>query len=168
MRRFGHGAAGDVGALLGEAGVGQIATGVLAVGHVDVGDDVHDAAVGLLGQALILAAIAGLHIHVGIGQFEILEKHSVQVVVIVLPRVRQQAVEIPAALVNHRRQPYNLRSCSYNNQKLQLPILLKFCHYIVILYITLFILGHPSANIKISFYSIGQIQISTFPFLFLM
>ena len=57
-----HGAAGDVGALLGEAGVGQIATGVLAVGHVDVGDDVHDAAVGLLGQALVLAAVAGLHV----------------------------------------------------------------------------------------------------------
>ena len=39
MQDLGHGAAGDVGALLGEAGVGQIATGVLAVGHVDVGDD---------------------------------------------------------------------------------------------------------------------------------
>ena len=62
MRRFGHGAAGDVGALLGEAGVGQVAAGVLAVGHVDVGDDVHDAAVGLLGQALVLAAVARLHV----------------------------------------------------------------------------------------------------------
>ena len=62
MEHFGHGAAGDVGALLGEAGVGQVAAGVLAVGHVDVGDDVHDAAVGLLGQALVLAPVAGLHV----------------------------------------------------------------------------------------------------------
>ena len=65
MRRFGHGAAGDVGALLGEAGVGEVAAGVLAVGHIDVGDDVHNAAVGLLGQALVLAPVAGLHVEDG-------------------------------------------------------------------------------------------------------
>ena len=58
VEHFGHGAAGDVGAFLGEAGVGQVAAGVLAVGHIDVGDDVHNAAVGLLGQALVLAPVA--------------------------------------------------------------------------------------------------------------
>ena len=57
MEHFGHGAAGDVGALLGEAGVGQLAAGVLAIGHIHVGDDVHNAAVGLLGQALVLTAV---------------------------------------------------------------------------------------------------------------
>ena len=65
MCRFGHGAAGDVGALLGEAGVGQVAAGMLAVGHVHVGDDVHNAAVGLLGQALVLAPVARLHMKDG-------------------------------------------------------------------------------------------------------
>ena len=65
VQDLGHGAAGDVGALLGEAGVGQVAAGVLAVGHIHVGDDVHNAAVGLLGQALVLAAVAGLHVEDG-------------------------------------------------------------------------------------------------------
>ena len=72
VRRFGHGRSGHIGALLGQSGVGQVAAGVLAVGHVHVGDDVHDAAVGLLGQAL----------------------------------------------VNHRRQPYNLRPGSYDDEEL--------------------------------------------------
>ena len=65
VQHFGHGATGDVGALLGEAGVGQVAAGVLAVGHVHVRDDVHNAAVGLLGQALVLAPVAGLHMEDG-------------------------------------------------------------------------------------------------------
>ncbi len=62
---FGHGAAGNVGAFLGQSGVGQVAAGVLAVGHIDVGDDVHNTAVGLFGQALVLAAVACLHVKDG-------------------------------------------------------------------------------------------------------
>ena len=170
VEHFGHGAAGDVGAPLGEAGVGQVAAGVLAVGHIDVGDDVHNAAVGLLGQALVLAPVAGLHmedgdmqalgpddaqaavgvaqhqhgigpdgdhqlvalgydvahglaqviahgfhVDVGIGQLEVLEEHAIEVVVVVLAGVRQQAVKVRAALVDDRRQSYNLRACSYDN-----------------------------------------------------
>ena len=38
---------------------------MLAVCHVDIGDDVDDAAVGLLGEALVLAAVAGLHVEDG-------------------------------------------------------------------------------------------------------
>ena len=60
-----HGRAGDVGALFGQAGVRQVAAGVLGVGHVHVRDDVHNAAVGLLGQALVLAAVACLHVEDG-------------------------------------------------------------------------------------------------------
>ena len=185
VQDLGHGAAGDVGALLGEAGVGQVAAGVLAVGHVHVGDDVHDAAVGLLGQALVLAAVAGLHVEdgdvqplgpddaeaavgvaqhqhgiglggdhqlvalgndvahglaqvvahsfhvdVGIGQLEVLEEHPIEVVVVVLPGMRQQTVKVRAALVNHRRQPYNLWPRAHDDQELQLPIFFKFCHYV--------------------------------------
>ena len=35
---------------------------MLRVGHIHVGDDIDDTAVGLLGQALVLAAVAGLHV----------------------------------------------------------------------------------------------------------
>ena len=62
VEHFGHGAAGDVGALLGQAVLRQVAAGVLRVAQVHVGDNVHDTAVGLLGQALVLAAVASLHV----------------------------------------------------------------------------------------------------------
>ena len=65
MKHLGHGRAGDVGALLGQAAVGQVTAGVLGVAEVDVGDDVDNAAVGLFGQALVLAAVAGLHMEDG-------------------------------------------------------------------------------------------------------
>lgn len=35
---------------------------MLRVGHIHVGDDIDDTAVGLLGQALVLAAVASLHV----------------------------------------------------------------------------------------------------------
>ncbi len=38
---------------------------MLAVAEVDVADDVNDAAVGLLGQALVFAAVAGFHVEDG-------------------------------------------------------------------------------------------------------
>lgn len=59
---FRHGGSRDIGALLGQAAVSEVTTGVLRVGHVHVGDDIDDTAVGLLGQALVLAAVAGLHV----------------------------------------------------------------------------------------------------------
>ena len=62
---LGHGRSRDVGALRGAAGVLEVAAGVLGVGQVDVGDHVDDAAVGLLGQALVLAAVARLHVEDG-------------------------------------------------------------------------------------------------------
>ena len=62
---LGHGRAGYVGALRRAAGVLEVAARVLGVGQVDVGDDVHDAAVSLLGQALVLAPVAGLHVEDG-------------------------------------------------------------------------------------------------------
>lgn len=56
-----HGRAGHIGPLFGQAALGQIAAGVLGVGHVHVGDDVNKAAVRLLGQAFVLAAVARFH-----------------------------------------------------------------------------------------------------------
>lgn len=62
---FRHGGSCDIGALLGQAAVGEVSSCVLRVGHVHVGDDIDDTAVGLLGQALVLAAVAGLHVENG-------------------------------------------------------------------------------------------------------
>lgn len=57
-----HGGPCDIGALLGQAAVGEVSSCVLRVGHIHVGDDIDDTAVGLLGQALVLAAVASLHV----------------------------------------------------------------------------------------------------------
>ena len=64
-QHLGHGRARDVGALGCAAGVLEVAACVLRVGKVDVGDHVDDASVGLLGQALVLAAVARLHVEDG-------------------------------------------------------------------------------------------------------
>ena len=62
VENFCHGGPCDIGALLGQAAVGEVSSCVLRVGHVHVGDDIDDTAVGLLGQALVLAAVASLHV----------------------------------------------------------------------------------------------------------
>ena len=61
VQNFGHRAAGHIRAFLGQAAVSEVAAGVFGVGHVHIADDVHDAAVGLFGQAFVLAAVAGFH-----------------------------------------------------------------------------------------------------------
>ena len=70
----------------------------------------------------------GIHIHIRVGELQVLEEHPVQSVVIVLARMRQDRVEIFPALVNHGRQPDNLRAGADDDQKLQLPVILEFCH----------------------------------------
>ena len=62
---FCHGGSRDIGALLGQAAVGEVSSCVFRVGHIHVGDDIDDTAVGLLGQALVLAAVASLHVENG-------------------------------------------------------------------------------------------------------
>ena len=178
---LGHGRTGDVGALGGAAGVLQVAAGVLGVGQVDVGDDVDDAAVGLLGQALVLAAVARLHVEdgdvqalgrdggqaaVGVAEDEegvrlrlhhelvgggddvahrlaevgahgvqvdvrvvkrqVAEEDAVERVVVVLPGVRQKAVEVAAALLDDLGQAYDLGACAHDDQQLQAAVVLKF------------------------------------------
>ena len=61
MQNFGHGAAGHVRAFLGQTAIGQVAASMFGIGHVHIANDVHDAAVGLFGQAFVLAAVAGFH-----------------------------------------------------------------------------------------------------------
>ena len=64
-QHLGHGAAGHIGALLGGALGVQVAAGMLGVAQVHVRDVVHDAAVGLLGQALVKAPVARFHVEDG-------------------------------------------------------------------------------------------------------
>ena len=183
VEHFGHGAAGDVGALLGQAVLRQVAAGVLRVAQVHIGNNVHDAAVGLLRKALVLAAVAGLHmenwdvqplgandaeagvgipqhqdgvglqlrhqvvafgddvphglaqgvphrvqVDVGIGQLQVVEEHTVEVVVVVLAGVGQEGIEILPALGDDRGQADDLRPGAHDDEKLQFAVVLKRCH----------------------------------------
>lgn len=184
---LGHGRSRDVGALRGAAGVPEVAAGVLGVGQVDVGDHVDDAAVGLLGQALVLAAVAGLHVEdgdvqalgrdggqaavgvaqdqkgvgldldhelvargddvahclaqvgahgvqvdVGVGELQVAEEDAVERVVVVLPGVRQQAVEVAAALLDDLGQADDLGARAHDDQQLQTAIVseMNWFHHI--------------------------------------
>ena len=175
-----HGRARDVGALGGAAGVLEVAAGVLGVGQVDVGDHVDDAAVGLLGQALVLAAVARLHVEdgdvqalgrdggqaavgvtqdqhrvgldldhqlvrgrddvahglskvgahgvqvdVGVGKLQVAEEDAVQGVVVVLPGVRQQAVEVASALLDDLGQADDLGAGAHDDEQFQAAVVFK-------------------------------------------
>ena len=61
VQHLGHGAASYEGALLRQSTLHQIPTCMLRIAEIDVADDVYDAAVRLLRQALILAAVSRLH-----------------------------------------------------------------------------------------------------------
>lgn len=182
-----HGRARDVGALRGAAGVLEVAAGVLGVGQVDVGDHVDDAAVGLLGQALVLAAVARLHmedgdvqalgrdggqaavgvaqdeervgldldhqlvrgrddvahglaqvgahgvqVDVGVVQRQVSEEDAVERVVVVLPGVRQQAVEVAAALLDYLGQADDLGAGAHDDQQLQTAVVRKINFRIIV------------------------------------
>ena len=62
MEHLGHGRTGDVCTLTGKSAFSKVSSCMLGVGEIDVRDDVHDAAVRLLRQALVFAAVAGLHV----------------------------------------------------------------------------------------------------------
>ena len=173
VEHFGHGAAGDVGALLGQTVLRQVTAGVLRIAQVHVGNNVHDAAVGLLRKALVLAAVAGFHVEDGdvqplgaddaeagvgipqhqdgigfqlrhqvvafgddvphglaqcvphrvqvdvrVGQLQVVEEHTVEVVVVVLAGVGQEGIEILPALGDDRGQADNLRPGPHDDEKL--------------------------------------------------
>ena len=181
MQNFGHGATRNVRAFLGQTAIGQVAAGMFGIGHVHVADDVHDAAVGLFGQAFVLAAVArfhvenrdvqalsgnrrkatvgvaenqqsirlasdhelvaaiddvthgcaevvtdGIHVDFGILEAQVLEEHTVQVVIVVLAGVRENAVKVLAALVNDSRKADDFRARAHDNQKFQLAVIGKF------------------------------------------
>lgn len=173
VEHFGHRAACDIGAFLGQTVLRQVAAGVLRVAQVHVRDNVHDAAIGLLGQALVLAAVAGLHmenwdvqplstddakagvgvpqhqdgvglqlrhqvvafgddvphglaqgvphrvqVDVRVSQLQVVEKHTVEVVVVILAGMGQESVKILPALGDDCGQADNLRPGAHDDQKL--------------------------------------------------
>ena len=62
VQNLSHRRARDVGTLLRESAVCKIAASVLAVGHIHVGNYIHNPAIGFLRQAFVLATVAGLHV----------------------------------------------------------------------------------------------------------
>ena len=179
VQHFCHGRAGDVGTLTGQAAFGEVTAGVLGICHVYIGDDVDDAAVGLLGQALVLAAVArfhvedgdvqalgaddaqagvgvaehehgigprlrkeligavydvaaggaeviahGVHIYLGLGELEVAEEDAVEVVVVVLPRMGEDDVEIAAALVDDCGKADDFGARAHDDAKLEFAVVL--------------------------------------------
>ena len=173
VENFRHGGSCDIGALLGQTAVGEVSSCVLRIGHIHVGDDIDDTAVGLLGQALVLATVAGLHvkngdmeslgsdnaeaavgvaknqyavglglgkelvgavddvatgsakvitdsIHIdlGLGELQILEEDTVEVVIVVLARVGENHVEVLAALVDDGGETDDLGARADNDNEL--------------------------------------------------
>ena len=170
---FRHGGPSDIGALLRQAAVSEVSSCVLRVGHVHVGNDIDDTAVGLLGQALVLAAVASLHvengdmeslcsdnaeaavgvakdqyavglglgkefvravddvaagsakvitdsIHIdlGLGELQILEEDTVEVVIVVLARVGENYIKVLAALVDDGGETDDLGARADNDNEL--------------------------------------------------
>ena len=56
-----HGAPRHIRPFLRQAAVSQIPPRMLGIGEIDVADDIHDPPVGLLRQALVLAAVSSFH-----------------------------------------------------------------------------------------------------------
>ena len=193
VQDFGHGATRNVRAFLGQAAVSEIAAGMFGVGHVHVADDVHDAAVGLFGQAFVLAAVAcfhvenrdvqtlcgngrkaavgvaenqqsigfasnhklvaaiddvtdgcakviahGIHVDFRILEAQILEEHAVQVVIVVLAGMRENAIKVLAALVDNCREADDFGARTHDNQKFQLAVVGEFHITVISLYIHIF------------------------------
>ena len=66
-----------------------------------------------------------VHIHLWIRKFQVLEEHAVERVIIVLPGMRQDRVEICPALVDHGRQPDNLRARPHDDEKLEFAVVIE-------------------------------------------
>ena len=65
MQHLCHGRTGYISTLSGQTAFRQIPTGMLGVCHIDIGNNIHNPAVGFLRQTLILAAVACLHVENG-------------------------------------------------------------------------------------------------------
>ena len=174
MQHLRHGAAYHKGALLRDARGVQIAPCMLGVAEIHIGGHIHNAAVRFLRQALVKAAVPGLHVEnrnvqplggddgqagVGISQHQhgvrpdllhegvafgddradglaevcpggvqiivrgpetqVLKEHLVQLVVVILPRVDENLMEIPVAALYGGGQTDDLRARAENRHQLE-------------------------------------------------
>ena len=58
-----------------------------------------------------------VHIHIRVGKSQVPEENPVQVIIVILPRVGENAVKIFAALVDDRRQTDDLRAGAYDDEQ---------------------------------------------------
>ncbi len=65
VEHFGHRRTCDVGTFFGQACIGEIATCMFGIGHIDVGDDIDDASICLFGEAFVLATVSSFHMEDG-------------------------------------------------------------------------------------------------------
>ena len=180
VKNLRHRGAGDICALPREPALRQVTPRMFAVGHVHIRDNVHDPSVGLLRQALVLTAVARLHvedrdvqplrayhtqtavrvpehqdriglrryekfvaavddvpaggpeviphcIHVHLRgiEFQILEEHSVEVVVVVLSGVGEDHIEIPPAFADDRRKADDFRPRAHDDHEFESAVILE-------------------------------------------
>ena len=67
----------------------------------------------------------GVHVHFGVGQLQVVEEHTVQVIVVVLAGVGQNHVKIFAGLIDDSSQTNDLRASANDDQQFQLAVILK-------------------------------------------
>ena len=59
-----------------------------------------------------------IQINLRILKLQIMEKHTVQIVIIILPGMSQNDIEILSCFIDHRSQTNDFRSGSHNDQEL--------------------------------------------------
>ena len=62
VEHFCHWRTGDIGALARETAFGKISAGMLRISEIDIRDNIYYSAVGLLGEAFVLASVACFHV----------------------------------------------------------------------------------------------------------
>ena len=98
---------------------------------VALGDDIAH------GLAQVVAH--GVHLDLGVGELQVLEEHTIEVVVVILSRMRQDGVEVLAAFVDHRGQADDLRARADDDEQLKLAIILELCHYVILFIVCAFL-----------------------------
>ena len=114
--------------------------------------------IGLAGDHELVAAIDdvpdssakivthGIHINFRILEAQVLEEHAIQVVVVVLACMRQDAIEILAALVDDGGQADDFGARTHDNQEFQLAVVGKFHVAVVCLDIHYFTTFSPKVS----------------------
>ena len=68
------------------------------------------------------------HVNIGICQFQIFEKDTVEVVVVVLTRMSQERVEIRTTLIDDCGQSDDFRACADDDQQFEFSVVCEMFH----------------------------------------